>query len=83
MTPIMYACMNGHLDAVKCLQEKSDPSVKAKLDWNLLHMAAQFRQIDVIKYLLVEQKADVEGRTKDRCTAMHIACQQGHLGPML
>lgn len=49
------------------------------LDYNLLHFAAKFDRGDIVKYLVREQKMDVNCQSRYGKTALHLASIEGKL----
>ena len=60
-TPLLYACMEDHLNMVRVLLEfGADPLAKDSLhnEWNALHFAIMQDNVDVVKALLNEAKVN-------------------------
>ena len=65
LTPLMMAAQNGHVEAVRILSEMGgDINAFIKCDgYTALTLACYYDKIEVVRILL-ENKADVEQRTK-------------------
>ena len=92
-SPLQIACCLKALDIIKfLLQQRCDISVVNKKgkspqtiplneDGNLLlHMACQWGDVDIVRYLVSEQHCDVNVRNKSRDSPLHVACQGTNLG---
>ena len=62
------------------LQKGVDPNsiVDSVLQWNALHLAAYFGDLQVV-HLLIENGAGLEARTKTKQTPLYMASEQGQL----
>jgi ankyrin repeat protein len=80
--PLYYVCMNGHPEIARTLvAHGSDINAGSsavgthdkRVDTNItpLHLAVQFANLDVVK-LLLEAGANVNARTSDRITPLHL-----------
>ena len=87
VTPLIIAALNGHLKSVKILlgygADIEDRGTIKQDDEVIegctpLWAAAAFRRLDVVK-LLIEQNADVDGRTSTGSTPLRVAAHDGHL----
>lgn len=47
-------------------------------DWNALHHACQFGQLDCVKVLVEEARLNVNSVTSSGNTPLHIAAKNGH-----
>ena len=77
----LNACRKRKLDVVRrLLFEKRVDVNEAKNDRGDtgLHIAAQYRHVDVVK-VLIQNGADVNAVQEDKWTALHIAARNGHV----
>ena len=86
-SPLLIACCNKVLDIIKTLlQQRSDTTVQNKsgqiaqtIPFNenddlLLHIACQWRDVAIVRYLVCEQQCAVNIRNKNGDSPLHIAC---------
>ncbi|TYZ67956.1 hypothetical protein PybrP1_000454 [[Pythium] brassicae (nom. inval.)] len=79
ITPLYIACARGHSSIVRLLVDAGAACASmGPNDESPLHIAAQENHLACIETLLVHGQADVDGLTRDRCTALHLACQRGN-----
>lgn len=80
-TPLMIACLEGHLDAVKALVENGASLAERDMSLNgqtVLMTAAYNQHAGVVKYL-ISKGADVNDVKNDGWTVLLIACEGGSL----
>ena len=80
LTPLHWACYNGHAEVAKALLEKgADVHAKDNVGWTPLHYACENGHAEVVKALL-EKGADVHAKDNDGRTPLplHWACANGH-----
>ena len=81
-SPLIYAAFNGHSGAVSCLLQ----SGKVKMDQEGINsrdaamFAAQCGSTEVLKLLIECDASTVLRVSKQKNTALHSACYNGHLG---
>ena len=81
MNDLIAACTKGNLDVVrKLVTEKSlDPSQKDQVTgMSPFHYASQHGHVDILAFF-IECKCDATTRTKDKNTALHLACANGQV----
>lgn len=79
ITPLYIACARGHSSIVRMLVDAGAAcATMGPNDESPLHIAAQENHLACVETLLVHGHADVDGLTRDRCTALHLACQRGN-----
>ena len=77
-TPLMFACVNGHLDCATVLVEHGASVDRVNKDgWTAFHLACREGHIEILKYLL-----SVDGRShmnisKNLRTPLHTSCMHG------
>ncbi|XP_046346164.2 ankyrin repeat domain-containing protein 50-like [Haliotis rufescens] len=77
-TPMMRAAEKGHKEVVELLVSKgADASLVDKSGNNILHLACQRGQMEVVKYIVSKVIVDVNAKNKKRKTAANIASSQG------
>ncbi|XP_071111355.1 serine/threonine-protein phosphatase 6 regulatory ankyrin repeat subunit C-like [Haliotis cracherodii] len=77
-TPMMWAAVKGHKEVVELLVNKgADASLVDKRGNNILHLACQMGQMEVVKYIVSKVIVDVNAKNKKRETAANIASSQG------
>ncbi|XP_067660096.1 putative ankyrin repeat protein RF_0381 [Haliotis asinina] len=77
-TPVMHTVRAGHKDAFNFLAEKgADLSKVSHGKKNILHLACDGKNVEIIKYLLKHGIVDIDSRDKDGLTPlMHTAKHQ-------
>lgn len=79
ITPLYIACARGHSSIVRLLVDAGAKCASmGPNDESPLHIAAQENHLACVEVLLVHGHAQVDGLTRDRCTALHLACQRGN-----
>ena len=83
MSPLHYACREGHLSTVQCLVEQghSDTAVQENAGYTYYHHAVINDHIDVVKYLVSIENSVVCLAMADNSnnTPLHIACSSDSL----
>ena len=74
-TPLSFAALNGHLDAVKFLVEEGGADVESKdlSQKTPLSRAAAEGHLEVVKFLVEEGGADITSKDEDGKTALDLA----------
>jgi hypothetical protein len=81
-TPLMVACMLGHIKIVEKLLADARFDINKKIENNgktLLHLACESGHLAVIERLLADPRIDVNQATNSGETPFFIACEKGHL----
>ena len=81
MNDLIVACTKGNVDVVrKLVTEKSlDPSQKDPVTgMSPFHYASQHGHVDILAFF-IECKCDTMTGTKDKNTALHLACANGQV----
>ncbi|XP_046370254.2 ankyrin-2-like [Haliotis rufescens] len=79
LTPAMEAAVGGHKAVFYLLLEKRpDLSQPDDHDNNLLHMACEGGNVELVKYVLALNSVDINSRTEDGRTPAMIAASKGH-----
>ena len=79
---LLQLCTDGNLPALKDLitkQELNPNEVKDPSGLTLLHLACQHGYLDIVQYLIRNQKYNPETTTPNGHTPLHTACKSGHL----
>ncbi|XP_063613223.1 ankyrin-3-like [Penaeus indicus] len=77
-TPLHFACLAGHIEAVNILLEKgADPKCTAESGHTPLHYASLRGHTKIVQKL-IEVGVDVNALDRHRCTALHYAASAGH-----
>uniref|UniRef100_A0A7S4L983 Uncharacterized protein n=1 Tax=Guillardia theta TaxID=55529 RepID=A0A7S4L983_GUITH len=77
--PVHDAARSGNPSILKLLKEAgADMLAKTDGDCTALHFAAKYDRVDAIKFLLMDEKADVNERNKAGQTALFIASSHGN-----
>ena len=81
ITPLHYACQNGHLEVAKYLimEHKCNAECGNTNGYTPLHSAVRYGQLAVAKYLISELGCNPQIGDNDGFTPLHYACQNGHL----
>ena len=75
-----YACLAGHVDIVKFLVNKRVNCNKVTIDeWTPLQLCSYLGRADCLSFLLSHPNLLINKLTKFRGTALHLACEAGHL----
>ena len=80
LLPLHIACIHGHLNVVKfyCSIWRFKTTKGANGN-TLLHYASEGGHVDIIKYLLIQQRYDPKSTNNMGILPLHIACIHGHL----
>jgi len=79
-TALHHAVVNQRLSLIQTLCTKgANVNCQDNEGWTPLMVAAGTGQLKVVKYLLLQAKADVHVKTKSGESAVLFACQSGHL----
>ena len=79
MTPLHQACRMGQLNIVKYLIEKAGADKNAEYRCNILFLATESRNIELVQYLINNAKFDPKTTNNFGETILHIAVQSGCL----
>ncbi|XP_046562242.1 ankyrin repeat domain-containing protein 50-like [Haliotis rubra] len=78
-TPLMVAAEHGHKEVVELLvTHGADLSLSVKGGDNILHIACNRGQFDVVKYLLSLNSVDINSRGYKKRTPVMAAAEHGH-----
>lgn len=75
--PVHIAIKKGHLNIFKYLVKKKHSN--SCFDSNLLNLAAVFGQVEMVKFLTLEEKCDHFARDSNDMTTLHYAAQSGQV----
>ena len=81
-TQLLQLCTDGNIPALKGLITKHTLNlleVKDPSGLTPLHLACQHTHLDIVQYLINDQKCNAETTTSKGHTPLHIACKSGHL----
>lgn len=79
-TCVMWACMFGHIDAVRVLLERGASVSKTdKHKQTVLHYATKTLDNEAVLRLLVERGGDLNARDNSGRTVLHLAARMGHI----
>ena len=79
---LLQLCTDGNLSTVKDLitkQALNPIELKDPSGLTLLHLACQHGHLDIVQYLIKDQKCNPETTTPEGRTPLHSACKSGHL----
>ncbi|XP_029030066.1 receptor-interacting serine/threonine-protein kinase 4 isoform X2 [Betta splendens] len=77
-TPAHVACQHGQENVFRVLLSRgADVRVKGKDDWTTLHLASWQGHLGIVKLLVKQAGAMVDGQTTDGRTPLHLASQRG------
>ncbi|CAG5876297.1 unnamed protein product [Menidia menidia] len=77
-TPAHVACQHGQEHVIRVLLSRgADVRIKGKDNWTALHFAAWQGHLGIVKLLVKQAGADVDGQTSDGRTPLHLASQRG------
>ncbi|XP_012683118.1 receptor-interacting serine/threonine-protein kinase 4 [Clupea harengus] len=77
-TPAQIACHHGQEQVVRVLLSRGvDVHIRGKDDWTALHLAAWQGHLGIVKLLVKQAGADVDGQTTDGQTPLHLASKRG------
>ncbi|XP_067660340.1 putative ankyrin repeat protein RF_0381 [Haliotis asinina] len=78
-TAVMCAALKGHLEVVQLLVTKgANVNLIDKFANNILHLACLGGDVDVVKYILSQDMAYIDGRAQRGRTPMMLAAENGH-----
>jgi ankyrin repeat protein len=78
-TPLLEACAHGHLNVVQYLLPISSANTKPKNGRTPLHVASRNGCLSIVQHLLSTSTDSVDTGDPIGNTALHRACQCGHL----
>ncbi|XP_065831398.1 uncharacterized protein [Oscarella lobularis] len=79
-TPLMLACVRGHIFTVQFLFSiQCDVNVKNQMGWTALHEASFNGHFHIVEYLVRNCALGVNQQTNNGSTALMLACRKGHL----
>ncbi|XP_067653298.1 putative ankyrin repeat protein RF_0381 [Haliotis asinina] len=79
-TPVMVAAEKGHRTVVGLLVSNgANMSVVDKYGLNILHSACQGGDVEMVNYVLSNEKVDVNGKVECGGTPVMLAARTGHL----
>lgn len=79
-TPLHYAALNNHLEAVKLLiKKKCKVHAQDGLGIMPIHFAALKGHIDILKALIEDGRTNKNAHGANKCTPLHHAALEGHL----
>ena len=79
-TPLLYACINGHLNIAQYLirEEHCNPSCENNDGKTPLHYACINGRLNIAQYLIREEHCNPSCEDNVDTTPLHYACLQGH-----
>ncbi|XP_071111739.1 ankyrin repeat domain-containing protein 50-like [Haliotis cracherodii] len=78
-TPVMMAAEKGHRQVFDLLvREGADVSLVDDNGSNILHVACLGGHVDIVKYVLSQKVADMNGRGQYGRTPLMVAAEKGH-----
>ena len=78
-TPVMVAAYFGHVQMFKLLASKnSNMTLKDHIDCNILHIACQGGNVDIVRYILSQNIISIDSRGYRGMTPLMVAVEAGH-----
>ncbi|XP_046341394.2 ankyrin-1-like [Haliotis rufescens] len=78
-TPMMAAALRGHKEVVELLvSEGADVSLRSEKGDNILHFACRGGHMEVVKYILSQDKVRINSRGWKKKTPVMVAAENGH-----
>ncbi|XP_067653167.1 putative ankyrin repeat protein RF_0381 [Haliotis asinina] len=78
-TPVMVAAGKGRKEVVEFLVSKgADINTSNRAGKNILHLACRAENVELVKYILSKNMADINSRDKKQMTPILIAAMEGH-----
>ncbi|ORY17714.1 ankyrin, partial [Neocallimastix californiae] len=75
-TALMYACLRGNYDIVKCLVDhQADVRIKSKYNGTALNYAVQGSNDKIVEFLLLEAGAKIDEKDYQGYTGLLWACE--------
>ncbi|XP_046564883.1 serine/threonine-protein phosphatase 6 regulatory ankyrin repeat subunit B-like isoform X2 [Haliotis rubra] len=78
-TPLMCAACQGNIDMFQLLVSKGGLAIEADIDGNnILRLACWGGNVDIVRYILLHDTVDIDGRGQSGRTPLEVAACKGH-----